>query len=127
MKNRRNKNVIMEFNQLYWHDSVIKRIGIDRSNPGKNDIIEFEIDWYDTGLGRLVFEEVYWFRIEMNLGVVADESIDDAYQTDKDDADLVKFNNNFGKFLEEELSCYVIRTSSTGSEMKIIAKRFVCR
>jgi hypothetical protein len=29
----------MNFNDFYWHDSIIKSIYIDRSNPGKKDEI----------------------------------------------------------------------------------------
>lgn len=114
----------MEFDELYWHDSVIKRVEIDRTNPGWHDTIVFEIDWYDSGMGKLLFEDVYWARFDMNFGVVADESIDDAFKSSDDDVDLVKFNDKWHGLINENLSCYVIKTSSTGGEFKIIAKEF---
>lgn len=114
----------MQFDELYWHDSVIKRIEIDRASPGIRDTIIFEIDWYDTGMGILVFEEVYWVRINMNFGVVSDESIYEAYESSKEDIDMIKFNETWRGLINVDLSCYVIKTLSTGSEIKIIAKGF---
>lgn len=114
----------MKFDELYWHDSIIKKIEVDRSNPGVCDIISFEIDWYDKGLGKLVFENVYWARLSMNFGIVADESIDDGFTSSEDDIDLIKLNDMWGGLINEDLPCYVIKTASTGSEIKIIAQRF---
>lgn len=33
----------MKFDELYWHDSIIKKIEIDRSNPGVSDTIRTEV------------------------------------------------------------------------------------
>jgi hypothetical protein len=114
----------MKFDELYWHDSIIKRVEIDRSNPGENDTIVFYIDWYDIGIGKLLFESVYSIHIEMNLGIVADECICAAFESSKDDVDLIKFDKRWNGIIDENLSCYVIKTASTGSEFKIIAKGF---
>ncbi|MGQ7857467.1 hypothetical protein ACUN24_24795 [Pedobacter sp. WC2501] len=114
----------MEFNELYWHDSVIKRVEVDRSNPGIHDTIVFEIDWYDIGMGKLYFENVYWIRLDMNFGIVADECIDDAFKASDDDVDLARFNRKWNGLINENLACYVIKTASTGSEFKIIAGHF---
>ncbi|MCR4965189.1 MAG: hypothetical protein K6A41_05995, partial [Bacteroidales bacterium] len=51
---------INEFNELQWHDAVIKNIRIDRSRPGINDIIEFLITWFDGTQSRLCFKDIYW-------------------------------------------------------------------
>ncbi|OPB88532.1 hypothetical protein [Elizabethkingia ursingii] len=114
----------MKFNDLYWHDSVIKNIVIDRNDPGKQDILLLEMDWYDTGLGLIIFEDVYLLQINMNFGIIAEETVNEAFVAPNDDIDMINFNEKWNKNLNGELSCFVIRTSSTGSEIKIIAKTF---
>ncbi|TYR30798.1 hypothetical protein FXV77_21780 [Sphingobacterium phlebotomi] len=112
----------MGFDELYWHDSVIKKIEIDRNNPGKTDTILFEIDWYDIGIKKILFEDVYWLRMDMNFGVVAEESIYEAYIAPNDDIDIMRFNEKWHGILKDTLLCFIIKTASTGSEIKIIAK-----
>lgn len=115
----------MNFNELYWHDSVINNIEINRNNPGKNDVIIFEIDWYDSGKSKLIFEDVYWARLDLNFGVVSSEYIDSAFVAENNDIDLGNFYKKWSKLnFDIKLNCYVIKTSSTGSEIKIIAKCF---
>ncbi|TDQ79057.1 hypothetical protein [Sphingobacterium yanglingense] len=114
----------MRFEDLYWHDSIIKNVTIDRTRPGYQDTIVFDIDWYDTGLAKLVFEEVSWAQMEMNFGIVCHEAIDTAFEAPPDDTDLVRFTQSLLGLENPDVSCYVIRTSSTGSVFKIIAKRF---
>lgn len=115
----------MKFEEYYWHDSEIRSIKIDRKEPGKNDTILFDIDWYDKGSGILVFEDVYWARLNLNFGVVAPECIDSAFIANSNDADVVNFNEMWKDGLPDlVLTCFVIKTSSTGTEIKIIAKSF---
>ena len=114
----------MKFEEYFWHDSEIRRIEIDRTCPGKKDAILFEINWIDTGLGNLIFEDVYWASINMNFGILAPECIDSAFISENDD-DLNSFFKKWGGQIDDiELFCYTIKTISTGSEMKIIAKGF---
>ncbi len=115
----------MKFNDLYWHDSIIKDIKIDRNNPGKSDTIQLEIDWYDKGLGKLIFEDVYYLKMDMNFGVIAPECIDCAFITDEKDNTLNSIYQRWGGTINNiKLYGYVIKTLSTGSEIKIIAKGF---
>ena len=115
----------MKFNDLYWHDSIIKNIIIDRSNPGEIDTVLFEIDWFDKGLGQLVFEDVYYVTMEMNFGVIAPECIDSAFVADENDDTLKRCYQKWGGLIDDILLfCFVIKTISTDSEIKIIAKRF---
>lgn len=115
----------MKFDEYYWHDSEIRNIVIDRSQPGEQDTILFEINWVDSGEGKLIFENVYWAKLNMNFGIAASESIDFAFATTDDDSDLVNLYKIWnGKINDIKLTCYVIKTLSTGSEMKIIAKTF---
>lgn len=115
----------MKFEDYYWHDSEIRNIAIDRTNPGNKDTIVLEIDWTDKGLGQLVFENVYWASLNMNFGIVAVECIDSAYVADQNDIALNNIYQKWNGLINDvKLSCYVIKTLSTGSEMKIIASGF---
>lgn len=114
----------MNFDDCYWHDSVLKCISIDRSNPGISDIVEMNIEWYDEPESKIVFKEVYLFKATMNFGIIARESIDTAYIAPPDDEDLLNFYKIWKGFYDGvKLNCYIIRTSSTGSEIKILAER----
>ena len=115
----------MKFEEYYWHDSEIKTIIIDRSNPGNNDVIVFEIDWVDKGLGKLIFEGVYWANINMNFGIVSTECIASAYVANEKDSSLTEVYQRWNGLINDtKLYCYVINTISTRSEIKIIAKEF---
>lgn len=116
---------MMEFNNFRWHDAVIKNIQIDRNNPGKEDSILFEIIWPDNQENKIIFEDVYWAELILGFGIVAEESIYEAFIAPKDDSDVITFFNKWkGKIKKEELDCYVFKTASTGSKIKIIAKKF---
>ncbi|TCC96388.1 hypothetical protein [Pedobacter psychroterrae] len=115
----------MKFEEYYWHGSEIRNIEIDRRQPGENDTISFEIDWSDSGEGKLIFEDVYWTKLNLNFGIVAPECIDLAFVSTDDDSDLIAFYKLWGNRINDiKLTCYVIKTLSTGSEIKIIAKGF---
>ncbi|WP_443946588.1 hypothetical protein ACJVDH_05615 [Pedobacter sp. AW1-32] len=115
----------MEFEEYSWHNSEIRNIEIDRAKPGKSDTVLFKIDLVDKGICTLVFEDVYWINFNMNLGIEAVECIDCAFidSESTDVSDLYKKWN--GLINEIELRCYVIKTISTGSLIKIIAKKFI--
>jgi len=117
----------MNFNKdFYWHDSVIKNIRINRENPGKQDEIEIEIVWYDTEERvNFVFEDVYWAKMDLNFGIVADESISIAYLLPNNDEDLTNlYSDRRGHLDDIKLNVYEILLNSTGGRIKIIAKSF---
>jgi len=116
----------MNFNDFYWHDAIIRNIQIDRTNPGNDDSILFEIEWYeDSKRAVLIFEEVYWTSMNLNFGIIADESILNATQLDEQNEDLVNFYSKWkGSMNEVKLNIYKIELNSTGGEIKIIAKTF---
>lgn len=114
----------LKFEELYWHDSIIKDIIVDKGADRINDIICFEIDWYDIGLKRLIFENVYWARLELNFGILGNDFIDDAYIAPEADIDLIKVRNTWDQYINGTLYCFVIKTASTSSEIKIIARTF---
>lgn len=115
----------MNFEYFDWHDSIIKSIDIDRNKPGINDSIKFNIKKVEGGNIELVFEETYWANFILNFGIVADETILDAYIADSTDIDLVKFYSNWkGAMNNVKLDLYVIKLNSTGGSIKILAKGF---
>lgn len=111
----------MEFNSIDWHDVVIKSITIDRNEAGYNDAIIFDIEWQDDRLGRIKFSEVYHGIFSMNFGVRADECIIEASESSElDDS----FKKTWEKLLDDfsAFKTYELRTASTNSSFKIIAK-----
>ncbi|AZI24020.1 hypothetical protein EA772_01175 [Pedobacter sp. G11] len=114
----------MKFEEYLWHNSEIKNIEIDRTNPGKSDTVLFEISVENKGPLKLIFEDVYWVSLNMNLGVEAPEYIDYAF-IEVESVDVLDLYKRWNGLIEEiELHCYVIKTISTSSLMKIIAKNF---
>ncbi|HTM67631.1 MAG TPA: hypothetical protein VL093_14995 [Flavipsychrobacter sp.] len=116
----------MNFNEYNWHDSIIKNIQIDRSNPGKTDTILFEIQWRENDKKSvLVFEEVYWASFNLNFGIVCNETILNAALLDSNDEDLRQFYLKWkGRMDDITLNPYMIELNSTGGRIKIIAKSF---
>ena len=113
-----------DFNDCYWHDSILTSIFLDRSNPGHNDSVEIVVEWYeDKSISKLIFRKAYLFRATMNFGIIAHETIDTAYIAASDDADLVAFYQGWKGFFDHvKLNCYVIETLSTGGKIKILAE-----
>jgi len=120
------KKMKMDFKDCYWHDAIVKNIQIDRNNPGYKDTIMFEIEWPEgKGKTKFVFEDVYWVSMNLNFGVVADETILNAFELEESDQDLLNANSIWGSVLKEiKLKGYKFDFNSTGSEIKIISKRF---
>jgi hypothetical protein len=116
----------MNFNAFSWHDAVIRNIQIDRSNPGRQDTILFEIIWPEKRISKILFTDVYWSKMIMGFGIVAKETILSAVAIEDDeDKDLSEIRKKWKQYLDNiKLVCYVIKTASTGSEFKIIAKNF---
>lgn len=79
-----------KFEQYHWHDSEIRSISIDRKNPGINDTIIFDMDWYERGSGILIFEDI------------APECVDSAFIADDNDSDLIAFNHNWKERLTDK-------------------------
>lgn len=115
----------MEFNNLNWHDSVIKNIIIDRNNPGKNDIIQLEMVWPNGTSNIITFRDVYWANLDMNFGIVSTESVFKAHSEGRDNeiekSLYLKWKN---KINDVDLRYYEIETASTCSKIKIIAEQF---
>lgn len=115
----------MEFNNLEWHDSIIKNIIIDRNNPGKNDMLQIEIIWTDGTNNILSFKDVYWVNLDMNFGVMSSESVFKAYSEGKENEIIKSFYHKWKGLINDiDLNFYEIETNSTRSKIKIIAQKF---
>jgi hypothetical protein len=116
----------MNFNDFYWHDSVIYNITINRNNPGVNDEIIFEIQWTEQkNKALLVFEEVYMSELKLNFGIVAEETILSASTLSKDNSYLAEFYTKWKGAMDDiKLNTYKIDLNSTGGKIIIIAKSF---
>lgn len=116
----------MNFNEFYWHDAIIKNIQIDRHNPGIMDSITFEIEWpEEKGRVNFVFEDVYWATMNLNFGIVADETILSANEINNGGEYLININSKLkGLIMDVKLKTYEFILNSTGSEIKIIAKGY---
>ena len=115
-----------KFNSYEWHDVIIKNIIIDRNTPGINDSISIEISWPNKNKNNiLLFEEVYWANLNMNFGIICSDSILNAYESNKNEKFLNDLFKKWKGLIDDvELNGYVINMNSTGSEIKIVAKRF---
>ena len=100
---------------IQWHDAVLSKISIDRSDPGNIDEIEFDI-WSNSENYRLKFIDVYYSSFELNFGVVAEESIRSF--DSRDDSDSL--NQTKSKWDKSDLISYILYTNSTNSRIEII-------
>jgi hypothetical protein len=114
------------FNTYEWHDAVIKKIEIDRNNPGYNDIIEILVCWTNGIIQKVIFKNVYCAFLKMNFGVIAEETISDANIIDNADIDLQAIIDKWNKIYPEInfIKGYEINTSTTGSKLRIFAMEF---
>jgi len=115
----------MNFNDIEWHDSVLKEIFIDRKDPGNNDVLVLNIGFQEDGLKSIIFEDVYWSCLNLNFGVIADETILEAYTQGKENEDLKKIYVKWKGYIDDmDLNIYVFNLNSTDSVIKIIARKF---
>lgn len=115
-----------KFNNLPWHDAIIKCIHIDRNNPGEQDIIKILINWeMESELSRIEFYNCYALSINMNFGVVADESVLSAecFNESKELYFIRQKWGNVGVNLDN-LLCFQITTNSTNSTINIYSLGF---
>lgn len=120
------KNTNIQFNDIDWHDVLIHDIKIDRSKPGIVDNILFLIQFQTkSNIHELVFDEVYWASFDLNFGIIADETIDVAFESRNDTLEIEQLRKKWKEVLKNiKLSYYYIKLNSTGSEIKIISKFF---
>ena len=115
---------MMNFDDFEWHDSCIEEIRIDRRNPGHIDSILFRIASVDDKVYNVLFSDVFCARLNMNMGVIACESIDFAYSREEHALlQEVRSRWNVGDANAPRLHYFLIVTSSTGSCLEIVAEK----
>lgn len=118
----------MDFNDFFYHDVIIKNIVIDRNTLGINDNISFLLEFpEDVNQVSFTFEDVYWSSMELNFGILADETVFSAFSSDENN-DLTKFYSKWNGLVDDiKLYFYEINLNSSGGKIKIIAKNFTVK
>lgn len=117
---------IIDLYDLYWHDSILKSIHIDRQQAGENDIISLQVKWWDSNEeNEVVFQNVWWANLNLNFGFQGPETIYEASILPDNDIDLERVKKIIGQSsTNKKLRCYYIKTNS---DIKIIAEGFVLK
>ena len=112
------------FKQAIPHDTILKKISIDRTTPGESDTILFDLVMPNGLAWSLQFYDVYFAQFNLNFGVIAEETINRAF---------LEKNNELNQIIDKwqaiganviDLECFVITTNSTNSSIKIYAKSY---
>lgn len=118
-------DMIDEFNELPWHDAVLKEIMICREGE---DIVNITISWPEEFAKKndvLQFYNCYRFVSNMNFGFITPDFIFDAECLSKS-PELDKLKTTW-KAMGVDLSsllCFKIKTNSTASEILIYSDGF---
>lgn len=113
------------FDSLPWHDAELLEMSIDRRSAGEFDEVRLQVAWPHGEEAALVFRDCYAMTANMNFGIIATERIGNT-NLDNNDPNLAVIQNQWkslGVSLEV-LSCYLLEMSSTGSVIRIYAKKF---
>ncbi|MCQ2217423.1 MAG: hypothetical protein MJZ33_02930 [Paludibacteraceae bacterium] len=115
----------MNFNDIYWHDAILKYVKINR-NEKNSDTVTMEIE-FETERIRLVFHDVY--RVKMNLNFAVIVECETIYDAICEEYGNVMVQDVYKELCIEErgifpLNYYEIITNSTGSRYGIVAKGF---
>ena len=109
---------------LPWHDAELVSISIDRSVPGERDEFLLNIRWPDGVENSLVFSDCYAARLELNFGIIANESIRDVVVLSAGDMlSEVRHKWKGMGVAMDELFEFRLETNSTASTIAIVAKR----
>lgn len=116
----------MNFNNLDWHDSVMKKIIIDRDTPGINDHIQIDIIWPNETDSIIIFKDVYWADFNMNFGIVSTENILKAHSEGRDNEVVKDIYLKWKGYIDNiDLNYYEINLNSTSSRIRIVSREFV--
>lgn len=116
----------MNFNELPWHDSVVKSINIDRSSPGFIDEIVVYILWPDKKKNeRIVFKNVYYANLDLNFGFEGEESVLNAFELPVNDPCISKLYSKWRGLIDDVvLKGFKIQLNTSGSEILVISSDF---
>jgi hypothetical protein len=110
------------FDLLAWHDAQLLAICIDRTNPGKNDTIKIKVRWPSGIINTVVFSNCYRLDVNMNFGIIAEETIAEAYIISSTKCmEEIKLKWNKLGIVLDALVCYRFVTNSTNSLIEIYA------
>jgi hypothetical protein len=114
----------MNFIDHPWHDAVLKEVKIDRSDPGNNDTITMIVAWQNGLKNTFVFKDVYYAKLDLNFGIIADECISDVEYLSKSDKDVIDFLQKWNKFVDyiDDFLFIEITTISTASSIRIFSR-----
>ena len=112
---------------LEWHDAVIKSISMDRENPGHVDEICFQIQWPSEEESSLVFKDVYYAKLDLNFGIIAEETIFSFQMLDEQDENMIRLKDKWRKIYNEidQVYGFEIKTNSTNSTIQVFAKAVI--
>ena len=115
-----------KFEDYHWHDSIVHNIALDRSNPGYNDTLELEVEFYhEDKRSKLIFEDLRYLKMDLNFGIVVNEMILDVMEFENLDEDFKNFYSSWNGFFNDiKLRVFLIDLNSTGSKIKIICESF---
>jgi hypothetical protein len=118
-------SMIKQFNEMHWHDAILKEVIIDRRY---NDSIRIVVRWPDEYGGNdaiLEFYNCYRFEAHMNFGIIPPDFIAEAVcEILSDELDNLRI---LWSKLDVDLSgllCFKFRTNSTNSSLKIYSLGF---
>src|ERR1700722_16227464 len=111
-----------EFNQFPWHDAVLLKIVIDRS---QEENVRIFVRWpedAETMSTCIEFKDCYALQANMNYGMVPPDSIMHA-ECILDSLEIDTIKKTWGEmgFDLSGLRCYYINTNSTNSVIKAFA------
>jgi hypothetical protein len=113
------------FDSFPWHDAQLKELLVDRRDPGERDVVQMLVAWPEGGESKFLFHDCYAMTANMYFGVIAAESIANASLIANDEGLLsVQERWRLSGVSLEELRCYRFELSSTGSEIRVYARRF---
>jgi len=115
----------INFNDLEWHDATLQSIYIDRTTPGKQDSVIIKVIWENNCSSILKFFDCYALTMNMNFGIIAEESILSAECTsDSEYLHLIQKEWLQMGIDLTSLKCFNINTNSTNSSINIYSLGF---
>ena len=115
--------MMLNFDDITWHDTEILKITIDRSNPGKEDTIEFKLRNESDGQLIVTFIDAWRMICDLNFGIVCRETIRTASCHDSHEV-LDELRKRWGRpgINLSGLKLFDFETNSTASKIRIIAR-----